>query len=77
METKTPFPILAGLLLAAFTVTAWTLASQDAYRRSGEGLCQEVDYELGESVRAGLLDPTEALQTSQRCYSLFGDDSND
>ena len=72
MKTNQTAAILTGILLAAFSFAVLGLASQKAYVRSGNGLCEEVDYELGESVRSGLLEPEEALEVSQRCYDRFG-----
>lgn len=77
METNRTAPILVGFVLAAFVFTVLGLASQDARIRSGDGLCEEVDYELGESVRSGLVEPEEALEASQRCYDRFGANSYD
>ncbi len=77
MKTNRIAQILVGGILATFTFTAWGLASREAHTRSGNGLCEEVDYELGESVRSGLLEPEEALEVSQRCYDRFGANSYD
>ena len=77
MKTDRVFPALLGCLLALSALSIWGIASKVAYVRSGNGLCEEVDVELGESVRSGLLEPEEALEVSQRCYDRFGANSYD
>ena len=65
---------LGFYLLAASGWIVVVLAGPNPYERS---LCQEVDHELGESVRSGLLKPEEAGLISQRCYERFGGYTND
>lgn len=77
MKTNQALPILVGCLLALFALSAWALASKEAHIRSGNGLCEEVDAELGEAVRSGLLEPDAARLVSQRCYDRFGANSYD
>lgn len=75
MKSNSLLPSVAGCLLAATVLTGWALASQKAYVRSGQGLCDEVDYELGLSVKSGLLLPEEALRISKRCYENFAENN--
>ena len=77
MKTNRAIPAIIGILLGLFAISAWSIAAKDARERSGDGLCEEVDYELGESVRAGLLEAEEALEVSRRCYDRFGANSYD
>ena len=77
MKTDRVLPALLGCLLALAGFSAWGIASKVAHVRSGNGLCEEVDVELGESVRLGLLEADEALEVSQRCYDRFGVNSYD
>lgn len=77
MKRDRVLPATIGCLLALFSLSVWALSSKEAYIRSGNELCEEVDVELGESVRSGLLELEEALEVSQRCYNLFGANSYD
>ena len=77
MKANRVLPATIGILFGLFAISAWGIAARDAHERSGDGLCEEVDYELGESVRAGLLEVEEALEVSQRCYEQFGENSYD
>jgi len=77
MKANQVLPAIIGSLLALFVLSAWALSSKQAHIRSGNGLCEEVDVELSESVRLGVLDADEALEVSQRCYDRFGANSYD
>lgn len=77
MKANQVLPATIGILFGLFAISAWGIAARDAHERSGDGLCEEVEHELGESVRAGLLKPEEALEVSQRCYDRFGANSYD
>jgi len=39
--------------------------------RSHTELCKEVSYELGESVKAGMMTKEEASSLVKRCYEVF------
>jgi len=39
--------------------------------RSPTELCKEVSYELGESVKAGMITTEEASSLVKRCYEVF------
>ena len=75
MKAKQTLPAIIGSLLALFILSAWAIASKQSHVRSGNGLCEEVYVELGESVRLGLLESEEALEVLQRCYDRFGENS--
>lgn len=71
MNSVNTAPTMVGIILVAFAFSFWGLAAQETRVRSNRGLCEEVEHELGEAVKAGLLEPGEALQVSQRCYDRF------
>ena len=60
--------LLGALSICSLGIAASFAVMPSDTPRAHIELCREVDYELNEAVRSGLLTQEEALAISQRCY---------
>lgn len=63
-----------GFLVATITIIAVSPmdASQPTVDRTGGELCQEVKYELDQSIERGTMTQQRADQIVRRCFKLYG-----
>ena len=68
------YPLTALCALAA-TILYASDRMQHKYpsepSRSNTELCEEVSYELDQSIQAGIVTEEEALSLKKRCYEVF------